>query len=60
MKQKPLRVKGTATSMVDQTTNGLKQPYNLDADDNAGTFLKKDCYRFYKNKRLHERRHKSV
>ena len=47
VKQKPLRVKKTATFVVDQTTIGLRHPYDLDADDNAGTFLKKDSYRFY-------------
>lgn len=47
VKQKPLRVKKTATFGIDQTNIGLKHPYDLDADDNAGTFLKKDSYRFY-------------
>ena len=33
--------------MVDQTTIGLRHPNDLDVDDNAETFLKKDSYRFY-------------
>ena len=38
--QKPLRVKETATFVVNQETIGLKHPYDLDADDIAGAFLK--------------------
>ena len=45
--QKPLRVKETATFVVNQETIGLKHPYDLDADDIAGAFLKKDSVRFY-------------
>ena len=45
--QKPLRVKATATFVVNQETIGLKHPYDLDADDITGAFLKKDSVRFY-------------
>ena len=45
--QKPLRIKETATFVVNQEKIGLGHPYDLDADDIAGVFLKKDSVRFY-------------
>ena len=47
VKQKPLRIKETATFAVDQTAIRLQYPYDLDADDTAGSFTKKDSVRFY-------------
>ena len=47
VKQKSPRIKETATFAVDQTAIRLQHPYDLDADDTAGSFTKKDSVRFY-------------
>ena len=45
--EKPLRIKETATFIVDQNRILLKHPYDLDADDTPGAFEKKENVRFY-------------
>lgn len=47
IKQKPLRIQESVTFVVNQGSIGLKHPYDLDADDIAGAFTKKDSVRFY-------------
>ena len=47
VKQKPLRIQENATFVINQGGIGLKHPFDLDADDIAGAFTKKDSVRFY-------------
>ncbi|XP_028514910.1 uncharacterized protein LOC110239267 isoform X3 [Exaiptasia diaphana] len=47
VKQKPVRIKDTATFIVNQTVAGIKHPKDLDADDTPGAFNKKESTRFY-------------
>ena len=44
---KPVRVKDTATFVVNQTRANVKNPKDLDADDTPGTYNKKEQTRFY-------------
>ena len=45
--QKPLRIKKTATFVVNQEKIGLGHPYDLEADDIAGAFSKKGQRSFF-------------
>ena len=44
---KPVRVKDTATFVVNQTRANVKNPKDLDADDTPGAYTKKEQTRFY-------------
>ena len=44
---KPVRVKDTATFVVNQTRANVKNPKDLDADDTPGAYSKKEQTRFY-------------
>lgn len=44
---KPLRITSTGTFIVKQNGVNIKHPYDLEADDLPGTFLKKEQTRFY-------------
>ena len=46
-KAEPLRITSTGTFVVKQNVVNIKHPYDLEADDLPGTFLKKEQTRFY-------------
>lgn len=47
VKAKPVRITTAGTFIVDQRKIDLKHPYDLEADDVAGTYIKKEQTRFY-------------
>ena len=47
VKTKPTRIKETATFVVYQDLINLKYPYDVEADDTPGSFIKRDQVRFY-------------
>ena len=49
VKTKPIRIKETATFVVQQDLINLKHPYDVEADDTPGSFIKRDQVRFYQN-----------
>lgn len=46
-KMRPMRVETTATFVLNQKEAGLSHPYDLEADDIAGVYVKKEQTRFY-------------
>ena len=47
VKKRPMCVTIAATFVVNQKQVGLKHPFDLEADDVAGTFIKKEQTRFF-------------
>ena len=47
VKTKPTWIKETATFVVQQDLINLKHPYDVEADDTPGSFIKRDQVRFY-------------
>ena len=47
VKTKPTRIKETATFVIQQDLINLKHPYDVEADDTPGSFIKRDQVRFY-------------
>ena len=47
VKVKPTRIKDTVTFVVQPDLINLRHPYDLEADDTPGAFIKRDQVRFY-------------
>ena len=50
VKVKPTRIKETVTFVVQPDLINLRHPYDLEADDTPGAFIKRDQVRFYEAK----------